>query len=76
MRTTITLELEAYRLARAIASQKNESVGKVLGDALIKTYRPDDDKPLGFSVDASGWPRIRIGRVITPEDVAAAIEED
>lgn len=76
MRTTVTLDTEAYQLARAIAHQRNQTIGQVLGDALKQTLRPKSGSEKIYSYDASGWPQIDLGRTFTTEDVRAAIEED
>jgi hypothetical protein len=51
-------------------------MGKVLGDALIKQFCNPEKAGAHYTKDAEGFPVIYIGRPITPEDVAAAIEED
>lgn len=76
MRTTVTLEPEAYRLARALASKRHQSVGKVLSDAILSQFRQPGEPAPKIEVDEFGFPVLRLGRVITPEEVAAAIEED
>lgn len=76
MRTTVNLEPEAYRLARALASQRNLTVGKVLSDAILDQFRPMTEITNRVEIDADGFPTLRLGRVITPEDVAAAIEDE
>ena len=76
MRTTVNLEPEAYRLARALAAQRKLSVGSVLSEALLSQYGPPLDKANSLTVDSEGFPILRLGRVITPEDVASAIEEE
>ena len=76
MRTTVNLEPEAYRLARALALRSNTSLGKVLSDALMKQFKPSDGAGFREGIDADGRPTLYFGRVITPEDVASAIDEE
>jgi len=76
MRTTINLEPEAYRLARAIATQRHESLGKVLSESILNQFRTNERASEEFRIDSDGFPRLTLGRVITPEDVAEAIEEE
>ena len=76
MRTTISLSPEVYRLARAIAYQKHQSLGKVLGDALMHQFAPSDDLAPRLETDSDGFPVIYIGRPISLQEVAEAIEED
>lgn len=76
MRTTVNIEPQAYSIARAVAHQKNQSIGKVVSDALMQAYSPENDRPIGLYIDERGWPVIHLGRPITPEEVAEAIAED
>ncbi len=72
----MNLEPEAYRLARALASQRHLTVGKVLSEAIISQFQPRSEVSDSVEVDAEGFPVLRLGRVITPEDVARAIEDE
>jgi len=76
MRTTITLEPEAYRLARALAFQRHTSVGKILSEALLSQFRPTTIPSIEVIMDADGFPTLYLGRPLTSEEVASAIEED
>ena len=76
MRTTVNLEPDAYLLARALATQRRTTLGEILSEALLKLYRPEPDQPVGLVIDKSGFPTFYLGRTITSEEVAAAIEED
>ncbi len=76
MRTTVNLEPEAYRLARALASKRRQSVGKILGDAVLSQFRPSSAASTKVEADEHGFPSLYLGRPVTPEDVAAAIEEE
>ena len=70
METTVELEPEAYRMAKALAAERGESLGKVLGDALLGRREAE------IETDAEGWPIIRTERPIPSEQVKAWIEED
>jgi hypothetical protein len=76
MRTTVNLKSDAYRLARAIASQQKKSVGDVLSEALLERYRPKADEQPRLIIDDDGLPTLYLGRVITSEEVATGIEEE
>lgn len=76
MRTTVNLEPEAYRLARAIADQRRQSVGKVLSEAILSQFRSPASQSTGVTTGPTGFPALYLGRPITPEEVAAAIEEE
>ena len=75
MRTTVNLEPEAYRLARALAAQRNLSIGKILSEALLSQFKPTSQNKSPLTIDSQGFPRLSVGKIITPEDVAVAIEE-
>jgi hypothetical protein len=76
MRTTLTIEDSAYRLAQAVAQQKNQTVGKVLGDAIMERFGNPTPESSGIVLDGDGFPTFRVGRPITPRDVQELIEED
>ena len=76
MRTTVNLEPEAYRLARAISMQRKTSVGKVLSEALLSQFRSEPTPNKSFIIDSEGFPVLRIGKLITPEDVSNALDEE
>ena len=74
MRTTIDLSEEAYQLAKAVARERNQSLGKVVSEFIIAAaeaptpgiYIPDDPNAL---------PVVRIGRRITSEEIKALDDE-
>jgi len=76
MRTTVNLEPEAYRLARAIASQRKTTLGHVLSEAILGQLTSPHQPCMAVLRNEAGFPSIYIGRVITPEEVALAIEEE
>jgi hypothetical protein len=76
MRTTVDLDPEAYRIAQGLASQRHETLGKVLGDAIMDVSRPISSTPIVVRDGPFRLPMISLVRVITPEEVAETIEED
>ena len=57
-------------MAEALAAERGQSLGKVLGDALLGRG------VARLETDAEGWPMIRTGKPITSEGVEAGIGED
>ena len=75
MRTTLTIDDRAYRLAQAVAAQRKESVGKVLGDVFVEHFSRVDPLSSGLELDADGFPIMRLGRPISSADVSEMIDE-
>lgn len=78
MRTTVTLDDEIHEIASVYARARDISLGAALGELIRngKAARPD---PEGARIEtaANGLPVIRSsGRVLTPEMVKAAQEDD
>ena len=73
MRTTIDLTPDAYHLAKAIAHDRNQSLGKVVSEFILRPVTAE--APLSTHSSA-GFPLFRCGRTITSEDVQSLISED
>jgi len=72
-RTTVDLTPEAYHLARALAREKEQSLGRVVSELILR--------PVGPAVrpgkrSAAGFPLFSSGRPITAEDVRAALDDE
>ena len=70
METTVDLEPEAYRKAEVLAAERGQSIGQVLGDALLGR------REALIETDTEGWPIIRTERPITSEQVKEWLAED
>jgi hypothetical protein len=73
VRTTLDLAPEAWHLAKAIARERHESLGKVVSDFILRqpaTVAP----PLPYS--AAGFPVFSSGRPVTSEDVQNLLDEE
>lgn len=74
MRTTLNIEDDVLRAARALAKERQTSLGKVVSDLLRRALAPDraatyrDEVPV-FRVDEAATP-------ITPDMVRQALDED
>ena len=73
MRTTIDLTPDACHLAKAIARDRNQSLGKVVSEFILRPVTPETPAP---THSPAGFPLFRCGRPITSEDVQSLISED
>ena len=73
MRTTLDITDEAYYLAKSIALDQNRSLGRVVGDLILKSARAG----AGSTIEMSdyGFPTFRCVRPVTTEDVKALDDE-
>ena len=71
-----TLEVtdEAYEAAAAIAHERKADLGDIASELIMRAAQ-SPAPPLEIKI-VNGIPTVRIGRVITDEDVRAAIEEE
>ena len=74
MRTTLELTAEAYHIAKAVARERNKSMGNVVSEFILERSQPVGEKPASRS--AAGFPVFSSGRKITSEDVRALLDED
>lgn len=75
MRTTVDLTPEAYHLAKRIARDKEQSLGKTISDLITATAEEVPGEPL-FTIQPNGLPLFRSGRPITTEDVKYYQDEE
>ena len=76
MRTTVDLPPAVHRRARALAEQQGRSLSSVLADLTLRGLAQLDE-PVDLAVDGrSGLPVLSVGRPITSDDVAAALDEE
>ena len=74
VRTTIDISDEAYYIAKAIARDQNRSLGRVVGDLILKSAKVTK----GASIELSDYdfPTFRCARPVTTEDVRALDDEE
>lgn len=70
MELTVELETEALRKAESLAAERGQSLGKVLGDAILGQSSHE------IVTNADGWPLIQTRGPITTEEIKAMIAED
>lgn len=74
VRTTLDISDEAYYIAKAIARDQNRSLGRVVGDLILKSSKGAK----GGSINMSdyGFPTFRCTRPVTTDDVRAVDDEE
>jgi predicted transcriptional regulator len=75
MRTTVDLSDEAYRAVKAIARDRDESMGKVMSELILKGVSGPADL-IGKIRTVNGWPVVSYGKVVTSEDVRKIRDEE
>lgn len=76
MRTTVDLPPAVHRRAVELASQQHRSLSAVVADLTMRGLAQLDE-PVTLSTDArSGLPVLSIGRPVTSDDVAAALDDE
>lgn len=76
MRTTVDLPAGVHRRARELARQRGQSLSAVLADLTVRGLAQLDE-PVRIDVEATtGVPVIYVGRRITSEDVAQALDDE
>ena len=73
VRTTIDLVPEAWHLAKAIARERNQSLGKVVSEFILRPTGAATPLP---THSAAGFPVFASGKTITSEDVEILLDED
>ena len=76
MRTTIDLPPELHRQAKAIANDRSWTLSEAVAWLMRRGLGEELSKPeIGWD-DLTGLPTVRIGRVITSEEVKRFIDEE
>ena len=76
MRTTVDLKDEAYQAVKAIARDRDESMGKVMSELIMKGVHGPVDL-IGKIRLVNGWPVVSYGKgVVTNEDCRKIRDEE
>jgi predicted transcriptional regulator len=76
MRTTIDLPPAVHRRALELARERHQSLSAVVADLTLRGLAALGE-PLQVATDPrSGFPVISLGRRVTSEDVAAALDDE
>ncbi len=73
MRTTIELTPEAWHLAKSVAHERNQSLGRIVSEFILRRFPTEASVP---ATSRAGFPVFRSGKPITSEGVAALLDED
>ncbi len=75
MRTTIDLPDDLHRAATLIARDRHQTLSRTVSN-LLRSALAGEQRATTTEIDEnSGLPTVRVGRRITPEDVAAADDD-
>ncbi len=74
MRTTLDISDEAYYIAKAIARDQNRSLGRVVGDLILRSSK--GGKGAAIKMSDYGFPTFRCTRPVSSEDVKALDDEE
>lgn len=76
VRTTIDLTPEAYDLAKSVARDKQQSLGKAISELITGRMPLADAGEPPFTIQRNGMPLFRSRRPTTTEDVNYAKDEE
>jgi len=76
MRTTVDLPAAVHRRALEIAKRTGQSLSAVVADLTIRGLSQLDEPVVIGTDEQSGFPVISLGRRVTSEQVAAALDEE
>jgi hypothetical protein len=76
MRTTIDLPVELHRQARALARDRDWTLSQAVAWLMRKGLGEESTKPEIGVDELTGFPTVRIGRVITAEEVKRFLEDE
>ena len=74
VRTTLDISDEAYYIAKAIARDRNRSLGRVVGNLILQSSK--GAKGASITMSDYGFPTFRCARPVTTEDVKALDDEE
>jgi predicted transcriptional regulator len=74
MRTTIDLEPDLHRMAQSIARDQKKTLSETINDLLARVLTPES-APTFATSPTTGLPTVRLGRVVT-EDEVRQLEDD
>ncbi len=74
VRTTLDISDEAYYIAKAIARDQNRSLGRVVGDLILRSAK--GSKGAAIQMSDYGFPTFRCARPVTSDDVKALDDEE
>jgi hypothetical protein len=76
MRTTVDLPPAVHRRALEIAKRRGASLSAVVAELAVRGLSQLDEPVVVRTDERSGFPVISVGRRVTSEQVAAALDEE
>ncbi len=76
MRTTVDLPPALHRRAVELAKLRGQSLSAILAELAARGLSQLDEPVVVRIDDISGFPVISVGRRVTSDEVAAALDED
>jgi hypothetical protein len=76
MRTTVDLPPAVHRRALEIARRRGQSLSAVVAELTVRGLSQLDEPVLISTDERSGFPVVSVGRRVTSEQVAAAVDEE
>lgn len=76
MRTTVDLPPAVHRRALEIARRRGISLSAVIADLTIRGLSQLDEPVVISTDERSGFPVVSVGRRITSDEVASALDEE
>lgn len=76
MRTTVDLPPAVHRRARELAQQRGQSLSAVVADLTARGLGQLDEPVEVRSDPRTGFPVLSLGRRVTSEDVAEALDDE
>lgn len=76
MRTTVDLPPAVHRRAQEIARRRGLSLSAVVAELTVRGLSQLDEPVVITTDERSGFPVMSIGRRVTSEQVAAALDEE
>jgi hypothetical protein len=76
MRTTVDLPPAVHRRALEIAGRRGQSLSAVVAELTVRGLSQLDEPVLVSTDERSGFPVVSVGRRVTSEQVAAAVDEE
>lgn len=76
VRTTVDLPPVVHRRALEIAKRTGQSLSAVVADLTVRGLSQLDEPVVIGTDERSGFPVISVGRQVTSEQVAAALDEE
>lgn len=76
MRTTVDLPPAVLRRARELAAQRGASLSSVVAELTARGLGQLDEPIILTTDPVSGFPVITLGRRVTSEDVARALDDE